>query len=460
MYRKVCTKAAACAMGIMMAGGISAATKEESIRNVVASSPYYRYVTASALIIRTGASTSYSRVGTYLRGTKVACYGTSGNWTKVKYSGKTRYVCSDYLSSTSPDSNTSAYSRYVTASSLNVRSGASMSASVVGSYKEGTKVTCYGTSGSWTKVKYNGETRYVSTQYLSTKAPSSESSSSDTATSAYTRYVTASSLNVRSGASMSASVVGSYKEGTKVTCYGTSGSWTKVKYDGETRYVSTQYLSTKAPSSGSSSSSFTETSTTTYTRYVTASSLNVRSGASTSSSVVGTYREGTKVTCYGTSGSWTKVKYNGVTRYVSTQYLSASAPSSGSSGSSSSSSNAATNSSSKGQWVANYALLFVGNPYVWGGTSLTNGSDCSGFTQSVYKHFGYSIPRTSASQRSAGKAVSWSERQVGDLICYSGHVAIYIGNNKIVHSSNPKDGVKITSPANYTTVLAVRRIVD
>lgn len=384
MYRKVCTKAAACAMGIMMAGGISAATKEESIRNVVASSPYYRYVTASALIIRTGASTSYSRVGTYLRGTKVACYGTSGNWTKVKYSGKTRYVCSDYLSSTSPDSNTSAYSRYVTASSL----------------------------------------------------------------------------NVRSGASMSASVVGSYKEGTKVTCYGTSGSWTKVKYDGETRYVSTQYLSTKAPSSGSSSSSFTETSTTTYTRYVTASSLNVRSGASTSSSVVGTYREGTKVTCYGTSGSWTKVKYNGVTRYVSTQYLSASAPSSGSSGSSSSSSNAATNSSSKGQQVANYALQFVGNPYVWGGTSLTNGSDCSGFTQSVYKHFGYSIPRTSASQRSAGKAVSWSERQVGDLICYSGHVAIYIGNNKIVHSSNPKDGVKITSPANYTTVLAVRRIVD
>lgn len=384
MYRKVCTKAAACAMGIMMAGGISAATKEESIRNVVASSPYYRYVTASALIIRTGASTSYSRVGTYLRGTKVACYGTSGNWTKVKYSGKTRYVCSDYLSSTSPDSNTSAYSRYVTASSLNVRSGASMSASVVGSYKEGTKVTCYGTSGSWTKVKYNGETRYVSTQYLSTKAPSS----------------------------------------------------------------------------GSSSSSFTETSTTTYTRYVTASSLNVRSGASTSSSVVGTYREGTKVTCYGTSGSWTKVKYNGVTRYVSTQYLSASAPSSGSSGSSSSSSNAATNSSSKGQQVANYALQFVGNPYVWGGTSLTNGSDCSGFTQSVYKHFGYSIPRTSASQRSAGKAVSWSERQVGDLICYSGHVAIYIGNNKIVHSSNPKDGVKITSPANYTTVLAVRRIVD
>ena len=90
---------------------------------------------------------------------------------------------------------------------------------------------------------------------------------------AYTRYVTASSLNIRKKASMSGAVVGSYKKGTKVTCYGTSGSWTKVKYNGATRYVSTSYLSSKKPSSSSSSSS-------TYTRYVTASSLNIRKKAS------------------------------------------------------------------------------------------------------------------------------------------------------------------------------------
>ena len=251
---------------------------------------------------------------------------------------------------------------------------------------------------------------------------------------------------------MSASVVGSYQRGAKVTCYGTSGSWTKVKYNGTTRYVSTQYLSTTAP----------DTNTSTYSRYVTASALNVRSGASMSASVVGSYKKGTKVTCYGTSGSWTKVNYNGATRYVSTQYLSATAPSTSGSNStgSNSNSNSITNSVSKGQQVANYALQFVGNPYVYGGTSLTNGADCSGFTQSVYKHFGYSIPRTSSAQRSAGRAVSWADRQVGDLICYSGHVAIYIGNNKIVHASNSKDGIKITYPANYTTVLSVRRIVD
>lgn len=300
MYRRFCTKAAACAMSLMMAGGVSVITSENNnIKNVSASSTYYRYVTASSLNVRSGASTRYSRVG---------------------------------------------------------------------SYKKGTKVTCYGTSGSWTKVRYGGKTRYVSSQYLSAKKPGSS-----TSTSAYSRYVTASSLNIRSKASTSSSRVGSYKKGTKVSCYGTSGSWTKVKHSGKTRYVSSQYLSTKKPGSSAGSS---------------------------------------------------------------------------------------TSSSSKGQQIANYAQQFVGNPYRYGGTSLTKGADCSGFTQSVYKHFGYSIPRTSSSQRSAGKKVSWSQRKAGDLICYSGHVAIYIGNNKIVHASNAKDGIKITSPANYRTVLSVRRIAN
>lgn len=303
MYRRFCTKAAACAMSLMMAGGVSVITSENNVKNVSASSTYYRYVTASSLNVRSGASTKYSKVG---------------------------------------------------------------------SYKKGTKVTCYGTSGSWTKVKYSGKTRYVSSQYLSTKNPNSSTSSS-TSSSAYSRYVTASSLNIRSKASTSSSKVGSYKKGSKISCYGTSGSWTKVKHSGKTRYVSSQYLSTKKPGSSASSS---------------------------------------------------------------------------------------TSSSSKGQQIANYAKQFVGNPYRYGGTSLTNGADCSGFTQSVYKHFGYSIPRTSSSQRSAGKSVSWSQRKAGDLICYSGHVAIYIGNNTIVHASNAKDGIKLTSPANYRTVLSVRRIAN
>lgn len=115
-------------------------------------------------------------------------------------------------------------------------------------------------------------------------------------------------------------------------------------------------------------------------------------------------------------------------------------------------------SGSNGSAVANYACQFVGNPYVYGGTSLTNGADCSGFVMSVYAKFGVSLPHSSSALRSVGYGVSTSEMQPGDIVCYSGHVAIYIGNNTIVHASNARDGIKLSSPANYRTILAVRRI--
>lgn len=118
----------------------------------------------------------------------------------------------------------------------------------------------------------------------------------------------------------------------------------------------------------------------------------------------------------------------------------------------------AANGSAQGKEIAIYACGFVGNPYVLGGTSLTSGADCSGFTQAVYKAFGYKIPRTSYQQRSVGKEVSYAEAQPGDLICYAGHVAMYIGNGRIVHASSAKTGIKY-GYATYREILAVRRIV-
>lgn len=116
------------------------------------------------------------------------------------------------------------------------------------------------------------------------------------------------------------------------------------------------------------------------------------------------------------------------------------------------------NGSAKGKEIASYACRFVGNPYVYGGTSLTNGADCSGFTQAVYRDFGISIPRSSTSQRSYGTGVSYADAQPGDLVCYAGHVGMYIGNGYIVHASTAKTGIKITA-ATYRPILAVRRII-
>lgn len=114
--------------------------------------------------------------------------------------------------------------------------------------------------------------------------------------------------------------------------------------------------------------------------------------------------------------------------------------------------------SQAGKDVVEYAKQFIGNPYVWGGTDLVNGADCSGFVQSIYKKFGVQLPRTSSEQRKAGVSVSYSEVQPGDIVCYSGHVGIYMGDGKIVNAINSKKGIGILS-ATYDKILSVRRVI-
>ena len=129
-----------------------------------------------------------------------------------------------------------------------------------------------------------------------------------------------------------------------------------------------------------------------------------------------------------------------------------------SSGSESSDGGSSSGGSAKGQEIANFACQFVGNPYVPGGTSLTEGADCSGFTMAVYNNFGLSLPRSSYAQAGYGREVSYSEAQPGDIIYYGGHVGIYIGNGLIVHASTQATGIKISN-ALYRSIITVRRIV-
>ena len=115
-------------------------------------------------------------------------------------------------------------------------------------------------------------------------------------------------------------------------------------------------------------------------------------------------------------------------------------------------------SGSSGSDIAAYACQFVGNPYVAGGTSLTNGADCSGFIWAVYRQYGYGLPRNSAAMRSAGREVSYEAAQAGDIVCYAGHVALYLGGGRLVHASTARTGIKY-GDANYKPILTIRRIV-
>lgn len=128
----------------------------------------------------------------------------------------------------------------------------------------------------------------------------------------------------------------------------------------------------------------------------------------------------------------------------------------------SSSSSSSSSESSVSSSIVSYAMQFLGNRYVWGGTSLTNGTDCSGFTMGIYRHFGYSLPRTSSAQAAATRSVSSSDVRVGDLFFYGSgsvsHVALYIGNGQIIHASNARDGIKISS-AYYRQPLKIGRVM-
>ena len=177
--------------------------------------------------------------------------------------------------------------------------------------------------------------------------------------------------------------------------------------------------------------------------YATVSDLNMRKSPTSSASIVKKFSKGDSMSVLSSTGNWYRVKSGTKYGYVYKKYISFTKV-----------------KATTGAQIIAYAKKFVGNPYKWGGTSLTKGADCSGFTQSVFKHFGYNLPRTSAEQRKAGtKVSSLKSAKAGDLICYYGHVAIYLGNNKIIHASSAKTGIKISYNAAYRKIASIRRIV-
>lgn len=295
-------------------------------------------------------------------------------------------------------------------------------------------------------------------------------------------------VNVRSTPGEDGEVLGKLYDKSAATVEGEENGWYKITSGSVTGYVKKEFVvvgnEELARAVGRRMAK------------VNTETLKVRTDASTDAPVLGLVPGGDDLTVTEERDGWVKVSVEEGEGFVSTDYVSLStefvkaeskaeeearlakeeaerkaaeeaakkaAERSSKSSSSSSSTSGGTStynapSGSDGAAVANFASQFVGNPYVAGGTSLTNGADCSGFVMSVYAQFGVSLPHSSGAMRGCGYEVGTDQMQPGDIVCYSGHVAIYVGNNTIVHASTPSSGIKFTSPIDYKPVLSVRRI--
>jgi len=364
----------------------------------------------------------------------------------------------------------------VSASSLNVRQKPSLSSSITGSLSKNSNIDTLGKEGDFYKISYKGKTGYVHKTYINIAKNTSTSKSAVTVKStSIAKYgqITASNLNVRSGAGVTYPVKGNIKLGSKVTVYEKLNDFYKIIYGGKTSYISAQYVKvTEEKVSNSNSTSPvapTPTIKSTGVGTITASDfLSVRKTASlgNDSVAVGRMYPKQKVDIYGEQNGFYKVKYDGQWGYIYKIYVSVV--------------NDPLNKAeyvedgqqydtqTTGNELVSYSNTFLGTPYIWGGTTpakfntsgeyISGGFDCSGFVQYSYKNFGINLPRTTMDQVNKGTSIDINSLQNGDLVFFMtntsapsevSHVGIYIGNNKFTHCPKPGDVVKISELTGY-----------
>lgn len=264
-------------------------------------------------------------------------------------------------------------------------------------------------------------------------------------------------LNVRAAAAEDGKLVGKLPKDAACEVLDMDDTWVHIKSGSVEGYVSREYLLTGIPAKHRA-----EELATTVAR-VTTDSLKVRAEANTDSEVITMVPMGEELEVAAVEGDWVKVLLDNEEAYVSAEFVEVSAELG----------TAVTMSELLyGQGISDvrvdicqYAKEFLGNPYVWGGTSLTKGTDCSGYVMSLYKKYGVSLPHSSRAQANCGTTIKVSEAQPGDLIFYGNgkninHVAMYIGGGQVIHASNPKTGIRISNVSYRTPCKAVRILQD
>lgn len=437
-------------------------------------------INTSTAVLRTTADSSSDMLAVIPEKSKVSILSILGDWYQVEYDQQIGYVDGNCVASEATDE-CKGYGT-VTVDTLHLRSSRSTDSSIISNLKRGDTFQINSSKKGWYGITFNGQNGFVKAEYVSL---------SETISTGYIQ-VTSTSLKLRSGAGTNYDQLGIVPYGTLLSVQDTIGSWYQVKYKDMKGYVCGDYVSSTTADGFKAYPDFAK---------ITASSLALRTKPTADAEYVSSIPMNTVVAVSGMKDGWYKVVYGTQKGYINSSYTSkskgpatviqtqaesdptpastATTASDSSSAASSNSSAASSNSSSStekntkstssssssssssggsGSAVLAYAQQFVGNPYKWGGTSLTNGCDCSGFVQSVYRRFGKSLPHSSSADRGVGRGVSQSDMRVGDIVCYSGHVGIYAGGGKLLSALGKKYGITYCS-VNYKKILAVRRVL-